>query len=93
VALVRTDVSEEPVASIIRVIGELSTMLAVTSNRRTLRRNAASVSSYDYVPSSPILVTLMMEAPSSSETSVLTRNARHNIPGEPILQNYDLLID
>jgi hypothetical protein len=38
--LVRTDVSEELRASIIRVrrIGELGT-LAVTSNRRTLRRN------------------------------------------------------
>jgi hypothetical protein len=41
VALVRTDVSEELSASFIRVtgIGELGTMLAVTSNRRTLRRN------------------------------------------------------
>jgi hypothetical protein len=40
VALVRTDFSEELSASIIRVtiIGELGT-LAVTSNRRTLRRN------------------------------------------------------
>jgi hypothetical protein len=38
---VRTDVSEELIASIIRVtgIGELGTTLAVTSNRRTLRRN------------------------------------------------------
>jgi hypothetical protein len=41
VALVRTDVSEEPGASFIRVtnIGELGTTQAVTSNRRTLRRN------------------------------------------------------
>jgi hypothetical protein len=40
VALVRTDVSEELSASFIRVtrIGELGS-LAVTSNRRTLRRN------------------------------------------------------
>jgi hypothetical protein len=40
-ALVRTDISEEPSASFIRVttIGELRTTLAVTSNRRTLRRN------------------------------------------------------
>jgi hypothetical protein len=39
VALVRTDVSEECIASIIRVpgISELGTTLAVTSNRRTLR--------------------------------------------------------
>jgi hypothetical protein len=41
VSLVRTDVSEELSAYFIRVtkIGELGTMLAVTSNRRTLRRN------------------------------------------------------
>jgi hypothetical protein len=41
VALVRTDVSEVLNASIIRVtrIDELGTTLAVTSNRRTLRRN------------------------------------------------------
>jgi hypothetical protein len=40
VSLVRTDVSEELLASFIRVtIGELGTTLAVTSYRRTLRRN------------------------------------------------------
>jgi hypothetical protein len=41
VALVRTDVSEELSASSIRVTrtGELGTTLAVTSNRRSLRRN------------------------------------------------------
>jgi hypothetical protein len=44
VALVRTDVSEELSPSFIRVtrIGELGTMLAVSSNRRTLRRNKSS---------------------------------------------------
>jgi hypothetical protein len=42
VALVRTDVSEEPSASFIRVtrIGELGTTLAATTNRSTLQRNA-----------------------------------------------------
>jgi hypothetical protein len=42
VALVRIDVSEELSASFIRVtrIGELGTTPALTSNRRTLRRNA-----------------------------------------------------
>jgi hypothetical protein len=41
-ALTRTDVSEELNASVIRVtrICELGTMLAVTINRSTLRRNA-----------------------------------------------------
>jgi hypothetical protein len=47
VALVRTDVSEEPSASFIRVtrIGELATTLAVTSNRLTSSQ-CASVASY-----------------------------------------------
>jgi hypothetical protein len=45
VALVRTDVSEELSASIIRVtrIGERGTTLAVTSNRRKPRRNTKCV--------------------------------------------------
>jgi hypothetical protein len=40
-ALLRSDVSEELSASIMKVtkIGELGTTLAVTSNRRMLRRN------------------------------------------------------
>jgi hypothetical protein len=79
VAIVRTDVSEEFSAPIIRVtrIGELGTTLAVTSNRRTLRRNTKSLIFLRSVrrllvmanvPSPPILVALTKEALSSSET-------------------------
>jgi hypothetical protein len=89
VTLEKADVSEERVASIIRVIriGELGTTLAITIVFLcTVRRLLVTT---NIVPSSPILVTLMMVI-RSSEMSVLTRVIWRNNPEDGILQHLRL---
>jgi hypothetical protein len=96
VALRRTDVSEECITSIIRMtrISDLGTTLAVTSYQCMLGRNALVflrsvrqlLVTANAVPSSPILVTLMMEALCSSKTPVFTRTTRHNMPEAGVFQ-------
>jgi hypothetical protein len=84
VALVGTDVSEERIANVIRVIrfGELGTKLAVTSSEFQLLVTA------NVFPASLILSTLMMKAIRSSETSVITRVTWRHIPEIAILHSH-----
>jgi hypothetical protein len=94
--LVRTDVSEERIASIISMtrVGELGTMLAVNSNRSMLRSVIVCLRSVlrllvttSVIRISPILITLMMEVTRFSDTSVLTRATRRHIPEDGILRD------
>jgi hypothetical protein len=94
VALVRTDVSEDHISCIIiaKRFSELGITLDVTSNRSMLSSMLQLLVISDVVPSSPFLVTLIMEAICSSETSVLTRAKRRHIPEDGSRQPLFLLV-
>jgi hypothetical protein len=87
VALVRFDVSEERITSIIRVnrIRKLGKTLAISSNGNRLLQLLVTSNA---VPSFRILFTVMMEVLSSSETLLLTRAIRRNIPEYGILLSH-----
>jgi hypothetical protein len=87
VVFVRTDVSEEPTASIIRVKRDtdLGKMLAVIAFLRSVLRLLDIAND---VLSSLILFTLIMEAIYFSQTSVLTKAKRRNISEGGIHQSH-----
>jgi hypothetical protein len=96
VAFTTTGVSEEHIASIIRVtrIGELGTTLALSTDAcceeilsEKGRVNMQYLVTANVAPSSPILVTLMMKALSASEMSVLTRSTRRHTTEDDILHS------
>jgi hypothetical protein len=84
VVLVRSDISEERIASVISVttIDELGITFAHIVYLRSIIWLLVTA---NVVPSSPILVTLMMEAIRFSETSILTRATRTNILEDNVL--------
>jgi hypothetical protein len=92
VAPVRTDSSREYTSFFTRAkrISELGTTLAAMKFLHSGLRLLVTV---NVVPSSPILLTLMMEEIRSSEKSILKRARRCNIPEDGILFAYFITLD
>jgi hypothetical protein len=78
VVLVRTDVLEQCITSMIRV----------TIKARNISSVLWLLVTVKVVPDSPILVTLMMEVIHTSKTTILTRVTQHNIPEDNILHSH-----
>jgi hypothetical protein len=65
------------------------------SEERSIHSLSRLLVTANVVPSSPIHVTLVMEATRSSETSVLTRATRRNMPKDDIIiskESFNILI-
>jgi hypothetical protein len=97
VGLVRINISEEHITSIIRVtrIGEIGTKPEHAAWFSCLllwtlflaRRVLQFIVNANFVPSAPILVTPMIQTIHSSDTSVLTKVTWYNIPEDAVLHS------